>query len=321
MQKIILFLFIFSFYKGISQHTSKKVRGNQSEKKIILQTLDTLHIIHSFSNKKVLSHKKNSYYFILNSKSVFLKDIKQVYIHYDESSQQVFEILTKNGPQYYNFNLEEIPFFKESDVLGCGNVYKESVTLNYNKKNNRYLIEIRTGNFGSFQKEYFLTLKNIPKKTIKVNFLNNRKYASKSINNKHKPYINLLKIQVDNKIGIYSYNKEKAWYPKKKKAKQKYLVTTKGDTLWTPVPPVISFVKKGFVTLKEVLPPVFDSIKQSSFDGKVYLFRDHKIGIFPHHKNAEYTKLQKYSKSFYKVFRGKDEKWLDIKSFQEYKIE
>ncbi len=314
LHKITVFLLLFSFHIGISQFNKAKIKDSIFNKKIVLHTLDTLTIINSFYNNSNLN--KNSYFFILNSKSVFKKDLQQIYIHYDEQRREVFEILTKNGPKYYNFNLEEIASFKEFDVLNCGNIYSENFSLH--KKDS---LKIVSGDFGGFQKKILLKLKELPKNTKKIRFLNNQLYTSKSINYDYNTFPNLLKIiTTDTKTGIYSYNKDEALFPKKKKRiKKEYYINEKGEQVEIPpIIPVVSLTKKGFVKVKEVLPPIFDSIQQSSFDRKVYLFKDHKIGIFPHHKNVEYTKIQKYSKSFYKVFRGKNEKWLDIRRFIEY---
>lgn len=154
-----------------------------------------------------------------------------------------------------------------------------------------------------------------------MSFLSGNHYTSVSINNDYEMYPNIIKVIKDGKSGLYSYDIEKAVYPKKKKIdKPTYEIhKVTGDTIYY-VPDIIelSFTKKGSVKVKEVLPIVYDNIQQHPISGLVYLYKNEQKGIYPQHTQTAFSSFDEKTRSFYSIYKNGKWGWIDLKTFREY---
>ena len=68
---------------------------------------------------------------------------------------------------------------------------------------------------------------------------------------------------------------------------------------------------------EELLPIVYDNIEQQK-DGLIYIYKDHKIGIYPQQKKAVYETITPQTHSFYKIIKNGRAGYLDIRTMREY---
>ncbi|WP_062060013.1 hypothetical protein [Aquimarina longa] len=262
--------------------------------------------------------QKDSFYIYKNYNLEALKipNAKQVYFIRDG-----LEVLTTQGPQYYDNTITKINNFPKLDLFACGNVYSKRYTLSYNKESKKHTILLSFGDFGEIRTETILDLKGIPYPIEKLSFITTKNYISESINSSYNKSPHLIKITKEGKSGIYSYTIDQATYPPKKaKEKPDYFIDeTTGDTIFEPIAIVpISFLKKGSVMLQEVLPLVYDRIQMDSNNGLIYLYKDNLIGIYPNHISTTFEVFERKTSSFYRIVKDGKQGWIDIRTFKEY---
>ena len=74
---------------------------------------------------------------------------------------------------------------------------------------------------------------------------------------------------------------------------------------------------EAYLLGEELLPVVYDNIEQQK-DGLIYIYKDHKIGIYPQQKKAVYEAITPQTHSFYKIIKNGREGYLDIRTMREY---
>lgn len=299
-------------YRSTHESDGTYMLRDNSEKRMLPYKFDTL-IIRNHFIKGIIND--SLVFYTSDLSPIPIPNIKQGYI-YDIGKQGILEVLADDGPRYYNSVLDKTLTFPKRDYLPCGVVYSEKYKINTGTQKNKYSIEIKSGHFGITPNTLLLHLKGIPKGVDKISFLDNNNYCSKSINNTYNPYQNLLKITVNDKVGIYSYDQKKASIIKEPK-KTEYYNDGQGRQIEIPKPILFS-TKKGTVQLKEEVPIIFDDIILKPDDHLVYLYKEDKVGIFPHHTTVHYDNLEKRTKSFYKITKNRKNGWLDIITFKEY---
>ena len=261
-----------------------------------------------------------SLYKTFDLKEVKISNLIQAYFMRDG-----LEVLTTKGAQYYDNSLSKIDNFPALELFKCGTVYSKKYYLKYNESTKRYTIKLSEGDFGDYEEETILDLKDLPEGIESISFLSGKDYTSVSINNDYEVYPNIIKIVKGGKSGLYSYNIDEAVYYKDKKNEQKVFAINKvtSDTIFMPPPiiDVISFVKKGSVKVKEVLPIVYDNIQQHPINGLVYLYKNEQKGIYPQYTQTDLSSLNEKTSSFYSIHKNGKWGWIDLKTFKEYYFE
>lgn len=310
------------FYK--IQKVGEKYQLTDDESSLILnESYDTILWNNHFI--KLVDKDSISIYRARNLQKVKIENLKQVYF-----LRNGLEALTSNGPQLYNNRLERIEAFPEiNDALGCGSVYKKKYRITFNDETKKYYLSFSEGYYGLEMDEKLLELTGIPEQVDIVCFFNGRNYTTESINSTYFSYPEFVKVTKDGKSGIYSYDFKDAVYPPVLKDEKNKIVPYEidkltGDTIFqvNPVKPVpSSFIEKGSIQLKEVLPINCDSIQQNTSNGLVYLNKNGKIGFYPQHIDIEFERFEEVTKSFYKIKKEGNDGWIDITTFKEYYFE
>jgi hypothetical protein len=310
------------YYYRIQEHTNGYRLATNKDQLIFEEVYDTI-VKNNFFIKMVKGDKITIY----RSESLEKIEIPNLKQAYFESNG--LDVLTNLGAHYYDNSITKISTFPKSDNLNCGTVFFENYRLKYAEKSGKHSIEIAQGYSGDMLDETILEFNGIPENIDSIRFLSGILYTSESVNSLYNTYPNRLKIKKEGKSGIYSYAVDEAIYhtKEKTKAKEKSDYDTSiinGDTIFVPVdiiPIEISLTKKGSVTLKQVLPFVYNDIQQNTKDGLVYLYKDGKVGIYPNYTTTPFDDLHAKTTSFYKICKNGKQGWLDIKIFKEYYFE
>lgn len=303
------------YYYKLKQEGDAYRLINKKGKDIFNRTFDT--IIKNQYFIKTVQENTISLYKVKNLEHILIPNLKQAYFMRDG-----LDVLTSDGAQYYDNTVSKIDNFPELELFKCGTVYSKEYSLKYNEKTKKYSVHLSEGPFGAAINETILEFIGIPENIEYISFVSGANYTSESVNNDYEIYSNIIKIVKDGKSGLYSYNIDEAIYPKKKKKVHKpaYEVSkVTGDTIYN-VPEIIpiSFSKKGTVAVKEVLPIVYDSIKQHPLNGLVYLYKDDKKGLYPNYIQTDFSSLDEKTKSFYSIHKNGKWGWLDLRNYKEY---
>jgi hypothetical protein len=250
-----------------------------------------------------------------NLEKLNIPNIQQAYFVIND----MLEVLTRFEATYYDTTFSKKKKLPEYDFFKCGTVNQNSYRLAYNSKTKKHNLSITKsyGGANHIYKEIVLELKNLPDNIESISFLNASQHIIESVNNTGlRP--NLIRVTSNNKVGIYAYDIKKAIYPKKK-IKKKYLVISSGDSIPIPIP--FSIHKKGRVTVQQLLPIIYDSIKKNKTNGLIYLYKDNLMGFYPKHITSDIEVFEKKTQSFYKITKNGKQTWLDIGTFKEYYIE
>ncbi|MBJ2174829.1 hypothetical protein JBL43_11315 [Aureibaculum sp. A20] len=239
------------------------------------------------------------------------------------SLQQVYfyhagiEILDTEGAYYLDSEGNKILTLPPVSYFVCGTVSSNEYRIIKNKDlKTPFSISSSRGSFGGTLYGETLQLRGFPKNS-KVSFLNNSNQFSWDGNSSYVGEINikprLLKVTQNSKVGIFTYEPEKAVF---KKATKEYFITKSGDSILKPIPTDLN--KKGYVKVTEVLPLIYDNIEMNTNDGLIYFYKDNKVAIYPNHKTVQFDSMEQVTKSFYKISRDGKNGWLDTKTFKEY---
>lgn len=270
-----------------------------------------------FNNYYIITKKDKDYtIYKSNLDKANIDNVKSAYLY-----RNGLDVLHDKNIQYYDFKGEKTVKFNAIDYLVCGTVNETLYELKPSKKKSyAHKIEVSSG---SALAEKHITssyyyIKNLTKKHT-INFLDKSSYFSWDDNDSFTGSIygfpNLLRVVKNNKVGIFSYDKEKARTLNLKKKKE-YYITKSGDSILKPER--LSLTKHKVLNVKEELPIQFDDIKQNTKDGLIYIYNNNKVGIFPNHKTAIYDSIEYASENYYKVIKNGKMGWLDIRTFDDF---
>ena len=123
-------------------------------------------------------------------------------------------------------------------------------------------------------------------------------------------YPELIRVQRGNKYGLFGYS----YQEKLDDVKDYTEIELEGSPFYKRM---LRIYPEVYLIGEELLPIVYDNIEQQK-DGLIYIYKDHKIGIYPQQKKAVYEAITPQTHSFYKIIKNGREGYLDIRTMREY---
>lgn len=253
-------------------------------------------------NEYYIVGKKDDEYTVYTSllKKIDIPNLKKVHLHNDE-----LEILTTNGPAYYNYLGENSGTTHVKSIV-CGTVNDIKYELLHNT-NNRYNHSIKIAH-GGLARTYHQTREfvftNIKNKS-NVTFLDNttHKYWDENKGRQSK-YPEYIKVQTNNSYGLFSYDYEMDDQ------------NSIRDTITNGIQKKIIHKTPKLISAKKELSIKYDDIK--IYESRILFYKNNKIGIFPHHKKPRYELLEIDTGIFFKIIKNGKSGWLDIVTMEEF---
>ena len=239
------------------------------------------------------------------------KGMRSVYFYRDG-----IEMLNREGAGYYQINGERIEAFPKIVYSLCGTVYERRYTLkkDEHKKEYPYYMLYGYGGFASeyeSEKEHYLSDRSAEET---LSFVNGRRRIvwdeNDSFTGRIYPHPELIRVQQGNKYGLFGYT----YQEKLDNVKDYTEIELEGSPFYKRM---LRIYPKAYLIGEELLPIVYDNIEQQK-DGLIYIYKDHKIGIYPQQKKAVYETITPQTHSFYKIIKNGREGYLDIRTMREY---
>jgi len=239
------------------------------------------------------------------------KGMQSVYFYRDG-----IEMLNKEGADYYQISGERIEAFPKIVYSLCGTVHEKSYSLEKdpNKREYPYYILYSSGGFASeyeAKKDHYLSDRGAEET---LSFVNGRRRIvwdeNDSFTGRIYPHPELIRVQRGNKYGLFGYS----YQEKLDNVKDYTEIELEGSPFYKRM---LRIYPKAYLIGEELLPIVYDNIEQQK-DGLIYIYKDHKIGIYPQQKKAVYEKITPQTHSFYKIIKNGREGYLDIRTMREY---
>ena len=239
------------------------------------------------------------------------KGMQSVYFYRDG-----IEMLNREGAGYYQINGERIEAFPKIVYSLCGTVYERRYTLKKDEHKKEYPYYMLYG-YGGFASEY---------ESEKAYYLSDRSAEEtlSFVNGKHRivwdendsftgtiySYPELIRVQRGNKYGLFGYS----YQEKLDDVKDYTEIELEGSPFYKRM---LRIYPEVYLLGEELLPVVYDNIEQQE-DGLIYIYKDHKIGIYPQQKKAVYETITPQTHSFYKIIKNGRAGYLDIRTMREY---
>lgn len=293
--------------KKTENNTYKLV--NRFNQNILKKEFDTIYN----NNYHIVGKTKNDYTFYnysLDTLVIPIKNIKYTYLY-----NRGLEILTKNGPVYFDYNSKQVTKFPLTSYSVCGTTNATTHTIKKNKKGNYHITKSYDGLARSTQRKKDFIIKKIRQKD-KLSFIDNDTITSWDANDEftgtHYLSPNYLKIIRNGKSGIIKCN-----YPFDVKNESTIL-----DTIYPDFFPekIISYKPKK-INPEIVFQINNDSIVYNRYHRLIYFYRDSKVGLYPRHKNVVFDSITRKTNSFYRIVKNGKKGWLDIHTNNEYYFE
>ena len=96
------------------------------------------------------------------------------------------------------------------------------------------------------------------------------------------PHPELIRVQRGNKYGLFGYS-----YQEKLDGDNYTEIELEGSPFYKRM---LRIYPEVYLLGEELLPVVYDNIEQQK-DGLIYIYKDHKIGIYPQQKKAVYETI------------------------------
>ena len=239
------------------------------------------------------------------------KGMRSVYFYRDG-----IEMLNREGAGYYQISGERIEAFPKIVYSLCGTVHEKSYSLEKdpNKREYPYYILYSSGGFASeyeAKKEHYLSDRGAEET---LSFVNGKCRIvwdeNDSFTGTIYPHPELIRVQRGNKYGLFGYT----YQEKLDDIKDYTEIELEGSPFYKRM---LRIYPEAYLLGEELLPVVYDNIEQQK-DGLIYIYKDHKIGIYPEQKKAVYEKITPQTHSFYKIIKNGREGYLDIRTMREY---
>ena len=239
------------------------------------------------------------------------KGMRSVYFYRDG-----IEMLNGEGADYYQISGERIEAFPKIVYSLCGTVHEKSYSLEKdpNKREYPYYILYSSGGFASeyeAKKEHYLSDRGAEET---LSFVNGKHRIvwdeNDSFTGRIYPHPELIRVQQGNKYGLFGYT----YQEKLDNVKDYTEIELEGSPFYKRM---LRIYPKAYLIGEELLPIVYDNIEQQK-DGLIYIYKDHKIGIYPQQKKAVYEKITPQTHSFYKIIKNGRAGYLDIRTMREY---
>ena len=239
------------------------------------------------------------------------KGMRSVYFYRDG-----IEMLNGEGADYYQISGERIEAFPKIVYSLCGTVHEKSYSLEKdpNKREYPYYILYSSGGFASeyeAKKEHYLSDRGAEET---LSFVNGKHRIvwdeNDSFTGTIYPHPELIRVQQGNKYGLFGYT----YQEKLDNVKDYTEIELEGSPFYKRM---LRIYPKAYLIGEELLPIVYDNIEQQN-DGLIYIYKDHKIGIYPQQKKAVYEKITPQTHSFYKIIKNGRAGYLDIRTMREY---
>ena len=239
------------------------------------------------------------------------KGMQSVYFYRDG-----IEMLNREGAGYYQISGERIEAFPKIVYSLCGTVHEKSYSLEKdpNKREYPYYILYSSGGFASeyeAKKEHYLSDRGAEET---LSFVNGKHRIvwdeNDSFTGSIYPHPELIRVQQGNKYGLFGYT----YQEKLDDVKDYTEIELEGSPFYKRM---LRIYPDVYLLGEELLPVVYDNIEQQK-DGLIYIYKDHKIGIYPQQKKAVYEKITPQTHSFYKIIKNGRAGYLDIRTMREY---